>query len=367
MKDVGGAVMNLDGVRNAKAEIFQKAFGFGEQIASSATAAAMPSFMRATRSNHGIISQAALADPTRYLALGIGSSDEAEERATNRAGKQLLIFGQRKRLRDHPVVEKAIKLAKGEARFVYTGPIQRASFWVPARYRPVAPGCSAGHRQVTAGTLGGYVRMRTQGGMMMLSNNHVFANSNRAQAGDAILQPGKADGGANPADVIGHLYHFIPLLDQNRINVVDCAVATMAAGVVANPLPCVPASGRSGVQPTSVLDEVDDAIEIVKVGRTTGVTFGSVWATEVDNVIVDYGTPQRPMLCRFDGQISAYSGNAAFAKRGDSGSIATTVDGKAVGLVFAVSEAGGPTGFGLTFMNPFSLVLQELDAELWLG
>jgi hypothetical protein len=231
----------------------------------------------------------------------------------------------------------------------------------------VAPGLSAGHRVVTAGTLGGFVRMRSQGGMMMLSNNHVFANSNRATVGDAILQPGKFDSGLEPADIIGHLYDFVPLLDRDQINRVDCAVATIAAGVAINPQPCAPSTGRPAIRPTAVLDDVYDEIDIVKSGRTTGVTFGKVRATEVDNIVINYGTQQRPMLCRFDGQISAYSASGAFAKRGDSGSIATTLEGKAVGLVFAVSEGGGPTGFGLTFMNPFSLVLQELDAELWLG
>ena len=36
---------------------------------------------------------------------------------------------------------------------------------------------------------------RTTGERFLLSNNHVFANSNEASQGDAIIQPAKLDGG----------------------------------------------------------------------------------------------------------------------------------------------------------------------------
>lgn len=80
------------------------------------------------------------------------------------------------------------------------------------RYRPVVPvGTSMGHYQITAGTLGGIVRDRTTGESFLLSNNHVFANSNDAQTGDSILQPAALDGGINPGDVVARLERFIPL------------------------------------------------------------------------------------------------------------------------------------------------------------
>lgn len=80
------------------------------------------------------------------------------------------------------------------------------------RFRPTIPsGTSIGHYQITAGTLGVIVRDRTTGDRMILSNNHVLANSNDALQGDAILQPAPADGGQNPADVVATLERFIPL------------------------------------------------------------------------------------------------------------------------------------------------------------
>lgn len=81
-----------------------------------------------------------------------------------------------------------------------------------ARYRPVIPsGVSMGHFKVTAGTLGAVVRDRNTGERFLLSNNHVFANSNDAMIGDAILQPSPMDGGQNPADLVARLEKYVRL------------------------------------------------------------------------------------------------------------------------------------------------------------
>lgn len=78
-----------------------------------------------------------------------------------------------------------------------------------ARYRPVIqPGVSIAHTNVGAGTLGAVVRHRDTGERFLLSNNHVLANSNDAQIGDRILQPGALDGGLIPDDVIATLERF---------------------------------------------------------------------------------------------------------------------------------------------------------------
>lgn len=80
------------------------------------------------------------------------------------------------------------------------------------RWRPVIPpGVSMGHYRVSAGTFGAVVRDRLTGEYLLLSNNHVLANSNDAQAGDAILQPGATDRGVNPSDVVARLERFAPL------------------------------------------------------------------------------------------------------------------------------------------------------------
>lgn len=80
------------------------------------------------------------------------------------------------------------------------------------RFRPTIPaGVSIGHFKVTAGTFGILVTDRTTGDKLVLSNNHVLANSNDSQAGDSILQPGAIDGGLNPSDVVATLERFVRL------------------------------------------------------------------------------------------------------------------------------------------------------------
>ncbi|MGH2570536.1 MAG: hypothetical protein ACRDGR_04880, partial [bacterium] len=63
------------------------------------------------------------------------------------------------------------------------------------RLRPAPSGISIGHIDITAGTLGGLVRDKETGNVVILSNNHVMAASNDGTIGDPILQPGPADGG----------------------------------------------------------------------------------------------------------------------------------------------------------------------------
>jgi hypothetical protein len=80
------------------------------------------------------------------------------------------------------------------------------------RFRPVIPaGVTIGHFKVTAGTLGVIVKDRTTGAALILSNNHVLANSNDAVIGDDILQPAAMDGGRQPADVVAKLERFVRL------------------------------------------------------------------------------------------------------------------------------------------------------------
>lgn len=61
-----------------------------------------------------------------------------------------------------------------------------------ARVRPIPGGFSIGHPKITAGTLGAW--LRRGGEVVALTNNHVGANSNDAELGDPVWQPGPFDG-----------------------------------------------------------------------------------------------------------------------------------------------------------------------------
>lgn len=220
------------------------------------------------------------------------------------------------------------------------------------RVRPLRPGVSIAHHAVSAGTLGGFVTRAGEEGVFALSNHHVLVGS--GQVGDAVLQPGPADGGQAPADRVGELAHFVPLRPGGTA-FVDAALARLDEPEVD---PVYPVGTLAGWAP------VDGAEQVQKIGRTTGLTDGRVTAIEMDDVVVGYGADLGEL--RFDNQIEVEStGTGPFSRGGDSGSLVyRPADRRAVGLLFAGSETGGQNGTGLTYLNPIDEVLTALGATL---
>lgn len=248
--------------------------------------------------------------------------------------------------------------AAGEVEVRVIGPVRALRSPTPdelqQRVRPLRPGLSVAHPAVTAGTLGGFVR--TAQGRAILSNNHVLAASDAAALGDAILQPGPADGGV-PADRVATLTAF-ERFREGLPNLVDAAVAALDAGVEAEPGD-VPGGPLAGPVPAALDIDPDDTVE--KIGRTTGHTHGLVTAVEVDGVAVQYDDA----VYRFDDQIEI-QGAGGFSAGGDSGSVIwRSRDRAPMALLFAGSATGGVGGSGVTFANPLATVLRLLGAE-WL-
>lgn len=268
---------------------------------------------------------------------------------------------QKRALETSPQVETIRKRARGEVDVRYIGQVtKRAGLpWHQKRCRPLKIGCSIGHFKITAGTLGGFVRSRGDGAVLMLSNNHVFANEGKARKGDAILQPGSFDGGENPRDRVGELLRFVRL-NRTRPNLADAAVATIDPAVKFDSRTLTGIGTLTGPGDAALLE--DGAVR--KVGRTTGVTAGRVSAFELDGVIVEFGLG----FLRFDDQVEIESdGSGPFSQGGDSGSLIVDAEARAVGLLFAGSELGGSNGLGLTFANPLRAVLDALKVDLFLA
>lgn len=97
------------------------------------------------------------------------------------------------------------------------------------RWRPAPGGVSIGHYRITAGTLGTVVRGAGTNEKLILSNNHVLADSNDGEIGDAILQPGPYDGGLLPADTIAQLVKFVPIRFIQAPP--DCPISTSVASI----------------------------------------------------------------------------------------------------------------------------------------
>jgi len=214
---------------------------------------------------------------------------------------------------------------------------------------------SIGHYAITAGTLGCLVRRGDQ--RLILSNNHVLANSNDASLGDAVYQPGPYDGGGS-ADRIATLEDFVPI--QFSEQQADCPTAMGVANILNGMAALLGSRSRlKAVRPqqednlvdaalarpvadTDVMDEILDigqtqgvadgtlGMAVQKSGRTTGHTRGEILQVDV-TVDVGYGGDR---VARFADQLVA----GAMSQGGDSGSAVLDEGKNLVGLLFAGSD-----------------------------
>jgi len=247
------------------------------------------------------------------------------------------------------------------------------------RWRPAPGGVSIGHYLITAGTLGCVVRDRSSGTRLILSNNHVLANSNDAAPGDLILQPGPYDGGQAATDRIGVLERFCPIQFSeseptcgiaNSVVEIGNAIASLLGAnhrLIAKRLDpqAINQVDAALARPDNFADVLDEIYEIGTVsgvapaflgmpvrksGRTTGLTTGTINVIDA-TVSVSYGTGK---TATFENQLVA----GPMSQGGDSGSL--VVDGnslRAVGLLFAGSEQS-------TIFSPIQAVLDCLQVDL---
>lgn len=227
------------------------------------------------------------------------------------------------------------------------------------RMRPAPGGISVGHVAVTAGTLGCLAignRAPRSGRLMILSNNHVLANSNAGRIGDCIVQPGTADGGRCPADQVAILESFVPINFSGGINYVDCATGWAWPDRVRRELMYLsngrPVYFRAGSSP------IAPAVNMIvgKTGRTTQLRQGRITVVGV-TVNVNYGGGR---VANFRDQIAIGGTSGDFSAGGDSGSLIWqwATGWRPVGLLFA---GGGGTTFG----NRITRVLSALDVSLY--
>ena len=239
---------------------------------------------------------------------------------------------------------------------VETGPI-RALQSPTDRFRPAPGGVSIGHTGITAGTLGCLVRKGDR--QFILSNNHVLANSNDAQIGDAIVQPGPFDGGKMPQDHIANLHQFVPITFEGQQS--DCSFANSVIEFLNFGCKLIGSQTRFDAYTTKAADNLVDAAiaeplnpddvaddifqigsidgtasgelgtAVKKSGRTTGFTTGEIQQIDV-TANVQYGPGQ---IARFSDQLMA----GAMSQGGDSGSAVLSDDNKLVGLLFAGSDS----------------------------
>jgi len=233
------------------------------------------------------------------------------------------------------------------------------------RVRPAEGGYSVGHYQITAGTIATCVYDILPGGTTgsppahgigipprcyILSNNHVLANTNAAQSGDPILQPGPYDGGTDPTDRIAALSRWVPLTLEPPTprglhrNVVDAAIAQGQFHDLDREVYWI-GYARGWRRKANI----GVGALVQKTGRTTNYTTGRITAINA-TVDVGYGGGR---VARFFDQIITTNISAG----GDSGSLVLTLDNVAVGLLFAGSSVA-------TIVNQIENVRSLLRVEV---
>ena len=243
------------------------------------------------------------------------------------------------------------------------------------KWRPAPGGVSIGHHEITAGTLGITVIDKKSGEPLILSNNHVLANSNDAVTGDPILQPGPYDGGKEE-DKIAELHRFIPI--SFSIDLPTCSVARKVANTTNSVFRAAGSHHRvvpvrlsdsmnvvdravaipveKGIVKNEIIDlgmvkgtrtaELNDFVQ--KSGRTTCYTAGVVEAVDV-TINVMYSITK---MATFSHQVMT----SALSQGGDSGSVFVSGE-EVVGLLFAGSDK-------VSMFNPIDAVLDALNIEI---
>ncbi|MFP3853233.1 MAG: hypothetical protein ACLFWD_02945, partial [Anaerolineales bacterium] len=226
---------------------------------------------------------------------------------------------------------------------------------------------------------GAVVHDERTGEALLLSNNHVLADSNQGESGDPILQPAPADGGRLDRDQVATLERFAPI--QFTVEPSECgwaegvaALANAAARAIGSShrlqayqthpqaSNMVDAAVARPINPEDIRAEILEIGELEgirtaelgatvrKSGRTTGFTLGEVVVIGA-TLSVNYSPSRR---ARFEEQIIT----TPMSSPGDSGSLLVAGDSpEAVGLLFAGSDQ-------VTIHNPIEAVLQQLEVRL---
>lgn len=230
------------------------------------------------------------------------------------------------------------------------------------RKRPVVPGISGAHIQITAGTVGPVVYKEgifigdteisffgrniewlkanvphiISKKYFWLTNAHVGALEGLGKYGDVFVQPGPYDGGL---EAVGTLYSFATLKDFASIDA--CLIKPISNTLINNEILGI--GKPSGAASPAV------GMDVRKSGRTTGVTKGKITATGVT------------ILVSFERLGNIYIKDciimSPMSKGGDSGSPIVDKDNNVVGLIFAGTAS---VSIGCDINN----ILKELNCNL---
>jgi len=221
--------------------------------------------------------------------------------------------------------------------------------------RPIMPGFSCGHKNITAGTMGGFFYDKDNK-PVILSNNHVLANENKSKKGDIIYQPGPHDSKSKPAfagwkkpidnfSYVGTLKDFVRL--KKNGNTQDSAIAEIHPLLTDDNLvnPIYPFINRA----MHGFGKANVNMQVQKCGRTTGYTTGRILSlNSTFSIEYDFG------IAKFDDCIVT----TGMSQGGDSGSAILDMNMNIVGLLFAGSKK-------VTLANPIQEIQNRYGLSIW--
>lgn len=319
--------------------------------------------------------------------------------AKKKIGDTSLVVGVQKKMAESRLASRLILPKKFDGvptdvqeRDVYAippEPLKTTPFSYTGKKRPCPPGFSIGHYLITAGTLGAWVKRGSSDDYLILSNNHVLANSNDAKVNDEIRQPGKYDGGTAD-DLLARLDAWVKInfgdddkkkkaarflwklwqapanglarlvgcpyrmtvsthaIEQPNPNLVDCALARPVLQSYVD-------TEVYGIGEIAGIRDLQLGDRVQKAGRTTERTIGTVEGVGA-MVRVNYGSGK---MATYDDQLEIRADSGEFSAGGDSGSAILTTDDEPYlgGLLFA-------GGSGVTIANRISDVVALLGIRL---
>lgn len=230
------------------------------------------------------------------------------------------------------------------------------------RARPATGGDSVGHHRGGAGTLGCLVLDRHDRGRLCILSDYsaLCLGQARPRPGDAVLQPGPADGGSRARDLIATLLRWTSVRDE-----AGAAKANLSAAVALVRQPDdVSAEIRGRGIPRGVRSPREGQ-SVCLVGRTTRLAQGTILRTGVEEEIpcphAQFVSGSRRGSGDGAGFLPALFGDlietTAMIEQGDCGAVLLDQDNYAIGLAFAGSQE-------ISLFLPMEKVLDALEVEL---
>ena len=276
-----------------------------------------------------------------------------ETRPHKEKGEDVIYVGLSKaKLSDKEASELPTEVNDVKVIYEYTGEIKALT---QGLYDPLVGGISMGAVDITAGTYGGVVYRN--GEKFLLTNEHVVSDTQNTDPdhppkGHKIVQPGKMDGGTVIAGNLIEVGGMKKKALRGEACDIDAAIIKPLRGVIDDKyykLGTIDAYKHSDVEPGT---------EIVKVGRTTSVTYDKVKAVDVSANIGGIAWSNPVVM---EGIIMT---RTSFSKGGDSGSRVWRKDTmQPVGLVFAGSPVNSMIIPAETICRKFNVIFGDKEPE----